>query len=137
MTVFVTVSVTCGPTVKVKSRSYANGLPLPLLPITRMVQLPELIWSFSRGHVESCDVSLGTSNNSAIPLFICGKVELLTSWYGAALPFVFGRLLHEEHVCTVVVTAGELLYCRKVHGAVGVDEVASAVNKIDTIDRTI
>jgi hypothetical protein len=137
VTVFVTVSVICGPTVKVKSRSYAKGLPLPLLPITRMVQFPELIWSFSNGHVESCDVLLGTSNKSVMSPFVCGKFEVLTSWDGSAFPFIFGRLLHKEHVCTIVVTAAELLHCREIHCAVGVDKIASAINEVDAIDRAV
>jgi hypothetical protein len=66
-------------------------------------------------------------------LFVCGKFEAFTSWDGGALPFVFGRLLHEEYVCTIVVTTAELLHCRKVHSAFGVDEVASAIHEVDAI----
>lgn len=126
------------PTVKEKSRSYANGLPSPLLPMTRIVHSPELIWSFSRGHVESWEVLLGTEKQrNKLALISISKSTMRWMRTGLdrrALPLVFGGLLHQQNMSAIVVAAIELLHCSEIYGAVRIDEVASAIDEINAID---
>lgn len=60
VTVDATVLVDCGAASIENSLWYANGLPLPLLPRTRIRYSPEVIWLLRIGHVDIMASSSGT-----------------------------------------------------------------------------
>lgn len=54
------MTVDCGATVRLKSRSYAIGSPSPLLEMMRRLHSPENMSSFSMGQVDISEVKSGS-----------------------------------------------------------------------------